>query len=179
MSHSVKGEFIRSVAIERERFGRHLTAAMAARSITSRQLALASGVADPTIVMLANGWQNSVGNIALYTLVGIADGLGLPHDEVARWATDDIIARKHFLEAQKKACERARRYRARMQAAEPGKPEPELVVPAVAPVDPPNLGKAVPAADFSAVSLASVMVKLRRLTVDDLILIDELISELT
>lgn len=171
-----KGDFIRSVTYDNgghKAFAAKLSAAMLGRNITSRQLALRSGVADPTIKIMSSTAQSDRHNqhVSLYVLVGLADGLGIGAAEVISWATTRIIAEPHIIEARSTAMKRAARYRARADA----QMRAEVLVPPMPPTVPSvPLVKPQP----PAISLASVMMKLRSLKDEDLVLIDELITEL-
>jgi hypothetical protein len=185
-TNAARGEFIRSIPFDtkaRKNFGRHLHAAMCARSMTSKQLALLAGVADPTLKTLAAGnVNNSVDRLSMYVIVGIADGLDINPNEVIGWTGNGtIVAQKHIEEARPKAQERSARYRAqaeadmRKHAATEKDPAPvHVTVVNPEPRFPqPTMPKPAP-----EVSIASVMLKLRGLTQDDLVIVDELLSGL-
>lgn len=183
MTAATRGEFIRSIPFPNEaraRFGPHLHAAMCARSMTSKQLALVAGVADPTIKQMISGTINNHANgLSMYVIVGLADGLGIDPSEVVGWAQPDmVIAKKHFDEARPKARERSARYRAqaeaeiRRNAATEADPAPVFVTR-----ETPR--RIEPVFLAPEVSIASVMLKLRGLSADDLVIVDELLSGLT
>lgn len=174
-----KGDFIRSVPINRPAFARNLRAEMRNQSLTAQMLANKSGVAEPTIKMMCGGYaiKNSP-NVALYTLVGLADGLGIKHDVVVAWACDCVVARRHLLEAQQKAQERIARRKT------PGLTVPIPAPPIVTPPEPKGIYVNTNTANtlqlyVAPATVASVMLKVRKLNSEDLALIDELISELT
>lgn len=162
----VKGEFIRSVPINRKNFARYLTAEMRLQSLTAQMLANKSGVAEPTIKQMCAGYEiKNSPNVALYTLVGLADALGLQHGVVVGWACDCIVARKHLCEAQRKSNERIARRKSPNTTLVDVTPAKNFVPPA-------------PPAPVIA-NVASVMVKVRNLNTADLELISSLIDELT
>lgn len=176
-----KGTFIRSIPFDndsRERFGPKLHAAMAGRSMTSKQLALLAGVADPTIKsLLAGGKNHTAQGLSLYVIVGLADGLGIHPQEIVNWTGPKapLVSSRHFDEARPKAQERSARYRAQAEAElrKHAVPRPTEIA------DPPwQRPRIEPAHLTPEVSVASVMLKLRGLNHDDLVIVDELLTGL-
>lgn len=189
------GAVIRSIPFKgkaRQEFGRHLHAAMCARSMTSKQLALAAGVADPTLKTLAAGnVNNSVERLSMYVIVGIADGLGIDPNEVIRWTGNgDVVAQSHIEAARRTARMRSARYRAQAESdMKKTVAEDESLASAIAKMlsgataEAPAPAKTATLAvevvkPAPEVSVTAVMLKLRKLAPEDLVLVDELVSEL-
>jgi transcriptional regulator with XRE-family HTH domain len=145
-------------------FGKAITALMRERQLTYRQVACASGLATMTVDMLAHGYPNKNANrLSIFVVVGLADALGVHPDTLIKTFSQRLVAAQYLEDGRKK-----NRMRIARVIGESELDKRPISLPTPTPLQ--DTGLAVPSA-------SAIMLKVRGLSEENRILINEFIDE--